>query len=133
MTPKITRLSGGMTRLLLVCTFSLLAPSCGSLPESQVDNPWAQAALFPIQVVPNIVMATATCLVGPFVRLARDEDPGNLCGISVLFAPVLGICLGVAYAAHGVPFWVIPDAILYDGSDEPDKALKPPDSTSQTR
>jgi hypothetical protein len=95
-------------RLLgLACTLMIASsPCCGTTrPRTHVEPLWARAILFPVQVVPNIVCDMTVSAVGPFVYAAEGKDPGNLCGLSVIAAPIFGLVFGVIDAADGVPFW----------------------------
>ncbi len=88
-----TSTSGACTttlRLALVACSALVAASCGSWPETRVESRWLQGVLFPVNVVPDVVATAVSCAARPFVALSRDEDPGNLCGLAVPFAPIFG-------------------------------------------
>lgn len=64
----------------------------------------AEIALFPINVVPDIVGNTAIYASMP-LWMWTVEDPGNLWPIVWLGSPIVGPIGGVLDAWHGYPFW----------------------------
>ena len=95
------------------CTFSSLLvvislASCSATGASDAPpDGWGRAAeiaLFPVNVIPDIVGNTAVCVSMPLWIWSVDE-PGNLWPIMWLGFPIVGPVGGVLDAWHGYPFW----------------------------
>lgn len=84
---------------VMLCVFSALS-SCTATQCRRA----AEIALFPVNVVPDIVSNTLVMLTMPVWMPFRDEQ-GNLWPAIWLFTPILGPACGVMDAWHGYPFW----------------------------
>lgn len=61
--------------------------------------------LFPINVVPNIIVNTGAMILDPVISGVLGKDPGTLYGVVLLISPIAGPYQGIVDALDGCPFW----------------------------
>lgn len=89
--------------------------SCSAMQRHRA----AEIALFPVNVVPDILSNTLVMLTLPVWMPFCDQKDGNQLPILWLFTPFVGPLMGVWDAWYGYPFW---DPVVLDEhrSYEPD-------------
>lgn len=85
--------------LALLCMLSALS-SCTATQRQRA----AEIALFPVNVVPDILSNTLVILTIP-VWVPFSDRESNLWPVIWLSTPILGPACGVMDAWHGYPFW----------------------------
>ena len=105
---------------VLLCVFGALS-ACTATQRQRT----AEIALFPVNVVPDILSNTLVILTLPAWAPFSGKDY-NLLGVIWLMTPIMGPWIGVADAWHGYPFWD-PGFFDQDRSDEPSAEPEPAD------
>ena len=112
--------STGLTLICMILLASLLS-GCKGITAHRGDLPDDNAAvgevedgegtdavallLFPINVVPNIIVNTGGMLFHPLIAPLLGQQVSNIWPIVTVIAPIAGPYQGIADAIEGRPFW----------------------------